>query len=1022
MTDVVGGVLVIGGGIAGIQASLDLAEMGFKVYLVEKSPSIGGRMAQLDKTFPTNDCSLCILAPKMVEVYRHPNIELLTYSEVKGLDGDAGNFDVKVLRKARYVSEEKCTGCGICTKKCPMKNKYPDEFNAGLGKRGAAYIAFPQAVPPVAVIDEPNCLYFQKGICKACQKLCPANAIDFEMKDEEITLNVGAIIVTTGFEQIPKIPAQYGIKYDNVLSGLEFERLMCASGPTGGSIERVSDGKHPHKIAMISCVGSRNSHLGVPYCSSVCCMYIAKECIITKEHAPDIDLTVFKSDVRSYGKGFNEYIERAKKEYGVNYITGRIGFVEEDPLTKNLILSYEDMESGESKQMEAELVVLAVGLTPSAGATELAKILGITLDENKFFTEASEVNPVETSRPGIYVCGYAQGPKDIPESVADASGAAGKAAELLAPARGQLITTDLEEVPMKEVKPEDEPRIGVMICHCGTNIGGIVRVPEVVEYAKNLPNVVYAEGNLYSCSSDSQQKIKELIKEHDLNRFVVASCTPRTHESLFANTCAEGGLNPYLFELVNIRDQCSWVHMTAPDDATEKSKDLVRMAVAKSRLLKPLKKGTSEITQSALVIGAGISGITAALSIANEGYKVYLMTNEDKLGGLLNKLHKIYPSGKKASEILDPLLKQVESNKNIEVFTSTNLGNVRGYIGNYDIELKSSKLGDFSQKVGVFIVATGGKELKPEGYVKYGEYDNVITQTDLEEMLNKGTLNKNIKDITFMLCAHSREAEGKFTYCSKICCSVAIKNAMLLKEMNSDININILYRDIQMAGKESEEFYRKSRGHINYINYSLDKLPDVNKNSDNTLNIKVYNVLNRENIELKSNLLVLTTPMVPNEGVEEISQHLKVPTMKDIPPFFLEAHVKLRPLDFATDGVFLCGAAQWPKGIEECVSQALGAAARAKRVLSKDIIETEGSISHVDPNKCIGCGLCAQICPYKAIQLEEEDEIQKAHVIEVSCKGCGLCGATCPMKAISIYHFTDEQLLSQVKNIYEEGV
>ncbi|NVM01171.1 MAG: CoB--CoM heterodisulfide reductase iron-sulfur subunit A family protein [Candidatus Helarchaeota archaeon] len=1025
----VGSVLVIGGGVAGIQASLDLAEMGFKVYLVEKSPSIGGRMSQLDKTFPTNDCSLCILAPKMVEVFRHQNINMMTYCEVIGVEGEAGNFTVSINKKARYVDETECKGCGDCAAKCPVRDKFPDEFNMGLGKRGAIYTPFPQAVPPVYLIDKDNCLFFQKGICKVCQKFCKANCVDFEMKDQEVKLNVGAIVVVTGYDQIdPSILPQYGYHFENVITGLEFERLMCASGPTRGHIKRVSDDKHPHKIAMLSCVGSRNERGGVPYCSSVCCMYIAKECIITKEHAPDTDMFVFKSDVRSYGKGFNEFIQRAQEEYGVKYITGRVAFVEEDPETKNLIIYYENMETGESKEMEVDLVVLAVALVPSKGTVELAKVLNIDIDINNFFTEKSEIDPVESSRSGIYICGYGQAPKDIPESVADASGAAAKAAELLSSVRGTLAKKKIFELPEKEIKPDDEPRIGVMVCHCGINIGGVVNVPEVVEYVKTLPNVIHVEENLYSCSSDSQQRIKELIAEHNLNRYIVASCTPRTHEPLFALTCREGGLNPYLFELVNIRDQCSWVHMNEPEAATQKAKDLLRMTISKSRLLRPLQRGQVQVVQHALVIGGGISGMTAALNIANEGYQVYLVTNEEKLGGILNQVYKVFPSGEKAEDILAPLLKEIEKNDRIEVFTSSKIKNAGGYVGNFKAEIEDIDGKVIEKEIGVVLVATGGKELKPKGYLKYGEYEQVITQLELEQKLKEGSISKDVKDVVMLLCANARENEGLFTYCSKICCSVAIKNAMILKEINPDINVTILYRDIQMAGKVAEQYYRKSREKITYVQYNLEKLPKVTKNTDNRINVNLYNVLNTDQIELNCDLFVLATPMVPQSGVEELAQFLKIPTMKDIPPFFLEAHVKLRPLDFATEGIFLCGTAQWPKPLHECASQALGAAARASRILAAGVIETEGIISEIDPDKCIACGRCREVCAFNAIEEEVyEKDFENVKLIEVKsriipalCKGCGTCAPICPVSAITSKHFTTPQLKAMVKSYLTE--
>ncbi len=1019
----IGAAMVIGGGVAGIQAALDLAESGFRVYLVEKSPSIGGRMAQLDKTFPTNDCSLCILAPKMVEVFRHPNIELLTYHEVTAIEGEAGNFEVTVLKKPRYVDETKCKGCGQCVEKCPAEKllKIPDEFNMGLKTRAAIYIPFPQAVPPVYLIDPEMCLYLTKGKCGTCKKRCDIGAIDYEMKPEYRKIRVGAIVVVTGFEQYDpnKIP-RYGYRYPNVVTGLEFERIMCASGPYGGEILRPSDRKHPHTIALISCVGSRDAKEGVPYCSSVCCMYLAKECIITKEHAPDVNCIVFKSDVRSYGKGFNEFIQRAQREYGVEYIDGRVSLIEEDPNTQDLIVYYENMKTGESKELIANLVVLATALVPSEGTEELSKILGINIDHRGFYTELSELSPSETNRPGIFICGYGQAPKDIPESVADASSAAGKVAELLAPVRGTLAKEMMFQVPEKEVKSEDEPRIGVMVCHCGINIGATVNVPKVIEYVKNIPNVVIAEANLYSCSSDSQERIKELITKYNLNRFIVASCTPRTHEPLFALTCREGGLNPYLFELVNIRDQCSWVHMFEPEAATQKAIDLIRMTIAKSRRLRPQQQGEVSVIKKALVIGGGVSGMSAALHCAGEGFDTFIVERESELGGLLRKLFKVFPSNKTAEELLNKLKSQIEEHKNIKVFTNANLVKVGGYVGNFDVMIKQFEE-IYEIQVGSVIVASGANELKPGGLFGYGTFPNVITQLELEEKLKNNAV-RDLKDVVMILCANARQEEGNFTYCSKICCLSSIKNARLLKEQNPDMNVTILYRDIQTAGKESEEIYREVRKNVLFTRYSLNNIPQISE-KDGKLIIEFQNVLSDTITTLIADLVVLATPLIPPDGVEETSQFLKVPVMRGIPPFFLEAHVKLRPLDFATDGIFLCGTAQWPKSIEECVSQATGASARACALLAEGKIVTAGITMVIDEAKCIGCGKCEEICPYKAIErykIEKSFENitlteEKSRIIQAMCKGCGTCSVECPVGAITARHFTTDQLNSMIQ-------
>ncbi|RLI10843.1 heterodisulfide reductase, partial [Candidatus Bathyarchaeota archaeon] len=568
----VGAVLVVGGGIAGIQASLDLAEMGFKVYLLDRAPAIGGVMSQLDKTFPTNDCATCILAPKLVEAGRHPNITLITNAEVIGLEGEPGNFTVKVRVRPRYIDPEKCTGCGLCAEKCPVEAI--DEFNQGLSPRPAIFIRYPQAVPRVFMIDREKCIG-----CGTCSEVCRAGAVRYDDQERIVELKVGAVILAPGFQPLkPKALTEFGYgRYPNVVTSIEFERILSASGPFGGLLVRPSDGEIPRRIAFIQCVGSRDERTGVPYCSSVCCMYSIKQAVIAREHAPiDVECTIFYMDMRTYGKGFEAYRNRAEEEYGVRFVRCRVPRIYEDPRTHNLIIRYLDLDTGTIKEEEFDLVVLAVGFRPPEGFEELARALGIELNEFGF-CKTSEFGPLETSRPGIFVCGAFSGPKDIPDSVAEASGAAAKAASIIASERGKLVARK-EYPPEIEVRPDEEPRIGVFICHCGVNIGGIINVKEVVEYAKTLPGVVYAEDNLYTCSQDTQERIKKIIREYRLNRVVVASCTPRTHEPLFRETLREAGLNPYLFEMANIRDQCSWVHMHEPEKATEKAKDLVRSA------------------------------------------------------------------------------------------------------------------------------------------------------------------------------------------------------------------------------------------------------------------------------------------------------------------------------------------------------------------------------------------------------------------------------------------------------------
>ena len=1017
-----GSVLVIGGGIAGIQTSLDLTELGFKVYLVERTPSIGGRMAQLDKTFPTNDCSLCILAPKMVEVFRNPNIELMAYHEVQKVAGKPGDFTVTVLKKPRYIDDTKCKGCGDCATKCP-KIEVPNIFDMNLGKRKSVYIPFPQAVPPVYLIDPELCLKLTKGVCGVCEKVCTAEAIDFEQQPKEIELKVGAIVVATGFDMFAEeLSSRWGYHYENVVNALEYERILCASGPFGGHVLRPSDQKEPEKIAFIQCAGSRDLHEGVPYCSSVCCMYTAKEAIITREHSEKSQCYVFRHDIRAFGKNFYEFTQRAQEEYGVKYFQTKISKIVEDPESNDLIIHYEDLKTGEFKDFKANLVVLATPLVPSKGTEELGKILDIELDHYNFYKEKTYFNKSLSSKDGIFLCGFCQGPMDIPETVADASGVASQVATLLNSVKFTEVKEKVYEIPEKEVKITDEPRIGVLICHCGINIGKYVDVPEVREYIKTLPNVVHCEDNLYSCSSDSQERIKELIAEHNLNRFIVASCTPRTHEALFQETCQEAGMNKYLFEMVNIRDQCSWVHMTEKEAATEKSKDLLRMSLAKTRLIKPQPEEKLQITPTGLIIGGGVAGMTAALNLADQGFKTYLVEKEDKLGGNLNNLNILYPIQEDASIFLKEITQKVKNHKNIEILIKSKINSIKGFVGNYEVTISNSGTDPKELKIGTIIVATGAQELKPQGLFQYGDKnDDVITQLELEQKLqdaDKSWLEKTNR-ITFILCANARQKEG-ITYCSNVCCGTSIKNINILKELKPELEIVVLYRDLQMAKKEFEDYYRNRRKDAMFLRYDLDNLPEITKQSKEKYGIKVFDTNLQDEITYITDMIVLATPMIPADNLEELAKMLKVPL--DRTGFFLEAHVKLRPLDFATDGVFLCGCAQWPKNIQDSISQANGAAGRASRFLSAKEITTSGLVAEVNPDKCIGCGECEEVCPYKAIELIETTKefeevsivIKKASINSALCKGCGTCAATCKVGAIMVKHYDFDQISAMI--------
>jgi heterodisulfide reductase subunit A len=917
-----------------------------------------------------------------------------------------------------------CWTCGACDFICPTGKKVssltsatpflpiPNLHNMGLDQTHAVSILYPQAVPNKAVIDSDYCVHLKYGDCGICQEVCEAKAIDYEQKEERIELNVGAVILTPGYEIFDarlKKELGYG-RFPNVITALEFERILSASGPYCGRVQRPYDRQEPKRIAFIQCVGSRDFERD--YCSSVCCMYATKEAIVAKEHVGDgLQCDIFFMDLRAFSKGFEQYYRRAQ-ELGVKYIRCRVPIVEEIPGTRNLIIKYL-AENDRKVSQEYDLVVLSVGMQPPKEVKAIAERFGVRL--NSFsFCGTSSFRPAESSREGIYVAGPFAEPKDIPETVMQASAAAAQALCLLKDARGTLIAPKVYP-PEREVGAE-EARIGVFVCHCGTNIAGVVNVPAVVEYAKTLPNVAYAENNLYTCSNDTQEQIKEKITEHHLNRLVVASCTPRTHEPLFRNTLREVGLNPYLFEMANIRDQCSWVHMHEPERATEKSKDLVRMAVAKARLLKPLQKRSVRIKKSALVIGGGLAGMIAALGVAKQGFDVYLVEKEDELGGNLRHIHYLL-NGEKPQDELRHLKEQIRQNGGIHVFTGAAIEGTEGTIGDFRTKI-AVRGGTGEVTHGVVIVATGAREYRPKEYL-YGHDRRVITQRELEERLAAGAgflaaEDKRLpKSVVMIQCVGSRDSERP--YCSRVCCAEAIKNALKIKALSPQTHVYVLYRDIRTYGFRESYYTRARQQGVVFVRYEEERKPEVSRNGHG-LEVTVFDETLAMRVKIPADLVVLSTGIQPHEDNKQIAQFLKIPLNNE--GFFLEAHMKLRPVDFMTDGIFLCGLAHSPKTIEESILQAQAAAARAATVLARDSIELEANISQVIDESCDGCAYCVGTCPFKAITLLEymwQGSVKK--VVETNesiCKGCGCCQATCPKNGILIRGFTLDQIRAQI--------
>jgi heterodisulfide reductase subunit A len=1311
----------MGAGIAGIQASLDLANSGFRVYLVEKSTAIGGKMATLDKTFPTNDCAMCIVSPKLVEVGRHPNIEVITNAEVLGLEGTVGRFTAKIRQQPRYVRSDLCTGCGSCVEVCPIR--VPSEFEQGLAPRKAIYKLYPQAIPntyavtkrgtapcraacpanisvqgyvaltqagrfdealalvrkenpfpgitglacprpceractrrqidhPVQiralkhflfeheakekgriVFPEPApdredriavigggpagltaaCYLRLKGYqvtifeaesepggslrkladkvvpagvreaeiqaildlgikihldsriraeeilskfsltyhavllatgalapsqkgkgeegapegsgisdvssvfrefdpvtlqtnlgnifvcgelalgkkpfinaigsgkqaaisidrslrrvslregrdlptrlgtptaeqidrckeqalleprekgklagkesaveeagrclecgvcceCYQCVEACPAGALHHEDREKTLDLNVGSVILSPGFETVPgDLRAEFGYGlYPNVVTSIEFERILSASGPTSGHVQRPGDSREPRRIAWIQCVGSRDTSCHRDYCSSVCCMYATKEAVIAREHDPNIEATIFYIDLRAFGKGFDDYVTSARQKHGVRFVRAMVSKVYEQPENGNLQIRYVD-EKGTISTEEFDLVVLSVGLQVNDQVKAQARTLGVEIDSFGF-TKKPAFDPLATSRAGVFTCGVFNGPKDIPETVSEASGAAACASGVLSPARGTLVEASPFQASGSEEEAQ-EPRIGVIICHCGINISAIVDVKAVADYARALPGVVFADHQLYACSQDNQDRLREIIREHRLNRVVISSCSPRTHEPLFQETLQQAGLNKYLFDMANIRDQCSWVHRKDNERATQKAMRLTRMAVANVMKRIPLNESEISIRSELLVIGGGLAGMTAAKEAARQGFPVVLVEQEHELGGHLRNLRRTL-DGEDAQAFLKELRNQVIGEPRIEVLTGAVVVGHSGYLGNYSTEVMTSAGTARTIEHGAVVVATGGGEARPEIF-GLGTQDKVLTQTDLERRIEEDPASLKGDDSVVMIqCAGSRDETRP--YCSRICCSQAIKNAIALKALRPAVRVDILYRDIRSYGLTELKYLEARKAGVNFIRYDPETNPIEVSFANGRATVMLDDVSLERRVKLDPDLLVLSVGVDPAD-TEELATQLKTP--RNEAGFFIEAHAKLRPVDFATDGLFLAGLAHYPKSIPETISQAKAAVGRAATILSKESLRLSGIVSYVNPEHCAVCLTCVRACPYGVpfINADHTAEINPA-----LCHGCGICVAECPAQTIVLRHYTQGQLHAKIEALAEE--
>ena len=997
-------VLVIGGGVGGIRAALDLAESRRDVLLIDKSYTIGGLMTQLDRTFPTNNCDLCTISPFLSASAREQHLEIKPMTRLENLEGEAGNFTATLVTEPRFIDIDKCTGCGECIKKFPEAVK----FTPGLDPRAPTCMRYPQETPYSFAIDIEKVQDISE-----IQKVCKANAILSHDEATETSLKIGSVVLSIGAELFdPSVLDNYGGgKYQNVVTGLEYERIMSASGPFQGNLVRASDKKRPQKIAWIQCVGSRGfNQADVPYCSGVCCMYALKEAMVTKERfAEDIETTIFYMDMRTYGKDYEQYYNRAKNEYNVRMIRNRPHSIIENPETNDLSITYSLEENPIHQTEEFDMVVLSTGFRVGDASIDLAGKLGIELNEYNF-AKTDNFNSVKTSRPGVYVCGVYESPKDIPETMVQASAAATMAGSDLPTILNGNQAEDL--FPLERDVSEEEVKIGVFICDCGFDIGGVVDVETLVEYVKINPDVAIAKGVGYGCSTESMAVIEAQIQEHGINRVVIGGCSPRTHETKFQDLLRRVGLNRYLVEIVNLRDQNTWPHMGQPKEALEKAIKLLQIGISGVRKNRPLLDNTLPMSQNALVVGGGITGMTSALKLADQGVRVYIVERAPSLGGLGRSVRKTI-EGENVGLFVTDLVEQVNAHENIQVMVSSIVVDHSGVPGLFKTGIQTGLRMNYMQiDHGVTILATGALANRPNEY-GLGSLENVVTQLEMDSLLEDDQEKiLSMDQVVMIQCVGSRNEDNP--NCSRICCQAAMKNALRIKKINPHAQIFVIYRDIRTYGFH-EDYYREARNlGVKFIRYSLDTKPEV-REINGSLSVCVHDFILGQKIDIEADCLVLSTGLIADdETTEDLAMMFHLPRTLD--NYFLEDHVKLRPVDMALRGFFIAGTAHSPKTIRESITQALAVAGRAQTLLAKKEINLGAAVAKVDTTKCASCLVCVRACPFGIPFINAEGYSQ---IDPDKCQGCGICAADCPAKAIQLMSYEDDQILAKLDGLFE---